>query len=208
MTSKKGPSEAIENVEPFSHQRLELANSMRILEQQPALHSNSIIRCRLTEKILSNADGTYEALSYVWGVPGDRKDILCDNRRLSVTINCWTALVALRRRFRTRLLWVDAICIDQARHDEAMMERGEQVQKMGVIYNCASKVLLWFGTGSHLTTETFFVLKCLFKFRVLFQRVKTFLPGLGSVYDCKVFNVLSRSLNKTTRKLAFTKRPR
>lgn len=206
MTSRKDSPQAIESVERFSHQRLKLADSMRVLELQPALHSNSTIRCRLKEVILKEAHGTYEALSYVWGSPGNRKDILCDNKRLAVTINCWTALVSLRRRFRTRFLWVDAICIDQTGHDEALKERGEQVQKMGNIYNCASKVLLWFGPGNHLTTETFLVLNSLYKLRKLSKRLKPFLPGSGSIYDSTVFKVLSRSLNETVRKHAYTEK--
>jgi len=41
----------------------------------------------------------------------------------------------------TRLLWADALCIDQNNH----FELGDQVAKMGAIYTAASQVIVWLG---------------------------------------------------------------
>ncbi|KAJ6282319.1 ankyrin repeat-containing domain protein, partial [Bipolaris maydis] len=43
-----------------------------------------------------------------------------------------------------RILWIDAVCIDQG--DEK--EKGHQVQQMGEIYQMAERVIIWLGTGS------------------------------------------------------------
>jgi hypothetical protein len=40
-----------------------------------------------------------------------------------------------------RILWIDAICIDQ----ENLKERGQQVRLMAGIYTKASRVLVWLG---------------------------------------------------------------
>lgn len=44
----------------------------------------------------------------------------------------------------SRLLWADAVCINQA--DDA--ERGSQVGMMGRIYGQAARTLVWLGDGS------------------------------------------------------------
>ena len=88
---------------------------------------------------------TYEALSYTWGssfnndnhqswsqaqaVPRD-VDILLDVQLMKVTSSLHDALRRLQKPTGTRLIWVDAICIDQS-HDE---EKSWQIQKMRDIY--------------------------------------------------------------------------
>lgn len=58
-----------------------------------------------------------------------------------VTENLEAALLALRSSSKDRILWVDAICIDQFN----TMERNEQVQHMADIYRTATKVVVWLG---------------------------------------------------------------
>jgi hypothetical protein len=49
----------------------------------------------------------------------------------------------MRRRWRTRRLWIDSICIDQT----SMEEKNHQVALMGDIYKMAEKVDIWLGAG-------------------------------------------------------------
>lgn len=90
---------------------------------------------------------SYEALSYIWGAVAGESEIICNSFPLLVTANCLTALRHLRKRHKQRILWVDAICINQS----STTERSAQVAMMGEIYRIASRVLLWLGPGSRLT---------------------------------------------------------
>jgi hypothetical protein len=83
----------------------------------------------------------YEALSYVWGDPSAQEEIICHGRKRKVTRNLYEALESLRYTDRRRLLWVDAVCIDQ--HNDK--EKSGQVRMMGQIYARSSRVLVWLG---------------------------------------------------------------
>lgn len=125
---------------------------IRILELLPAAVVKSPIRCNIKEIRLADArrsQNAYEALSYVWGSPDTKHPIYCgsDGAILKVTTNCWTALRALRRRRRSRILWIDAICIDQRAEERPVQERNEQIKLMGEVYHRAMGVVVWLGTG-------------------------------------------------------------
>lgn len=61
-----------------------------------------------------------------------------------MTANCEAVLYHLRHRARSRLLWVDSICINQSSDEE----KSQQVQIMGEIYLQAKRVIVWLGEGS------------------------------------------------------------
>jgi hypothetical protein len=83
----------------------------------------------------------YDALSYVWGDHQNLVIIKCCARPFAIRQNLYSALNHLRSRDEDRILWVDAICIDQ----QDLQERGEQVSFMGRIYAAARRVLVWLG---------------------------------------------------------------
>ncbi|KAI0125495.1 heterokaryon incompatibility protein-domain-containing protein [Xylariales sp. AK1849] len=88
----------------------------------------------------------YEALSYVWGAADDQKHVFVEstpigNNTISLTKNLEIALRYLRLKARPRVMWVDAICINQA--DD--VEKGHQVSIMGSIYRTANDVAVWIG---------------------------------------------------------------
>ncbi|KAI0864887.1 heterokaryon incompatibility protein-domain-containing protein [Xylaria cubensis] len=87
---------------------------------------------------------TYEALSYCWGDASDKRLIFCDGRPFPVGQNLEEALRHLRQSEGARVLWIDAICINQ--NDFA--ERTSQVKLMRHIYQTASRVLVWLGGHS------------------------------------------------------------
>lgn len=95
----------------------------------------------------------YEALSYVWGDPAPtqpriRASQVLDNSHkeqyLTVRENLWSALKHLRHADEKRLLWIDAICIDQ----ENATEKSHQVAHMGFIFKQAFRVVIWFGPAA------------------------------------------------------------
>ncbi|KAK4460938.1 heterokaryon incompatibility protein-domain-containing protein [Cladorrhinum samala] len=89
----------------------------------------------------------YETVSYTWG--GEEDDAsLCQPifvgpywDVLLQTKNCWDMLQFLRPSRFHRLLWVDAICINQSDN----LERGAQVAKMGFIYKNGTRTVVWLG---------------------------------------------------------------
>jgi hypothetical protein len=61
-----------------------------------------------------------------------------------VTKNCEAALRRLRDKDGERILWIDAICIDQ----DNINERNHQVQLMKEVYSTAHQVIIWLGEAS------------------------------------------------------------
>ncbi|CZR62612.1 uncharacterized protein PAC_12509 [Phialocephala subalpina] len=98
------------------------------------------ISCELAGAAL-NAHTTYEALSYVWGNPQVTRKIWLQGHDFEVTENLESALRHLRPKKNSRILWVDALCINQ----KDLSERSSQVQLMAQIYGCASRVIVWLG---------------------------------------------------------------
>ncbi|RYP22315.1 hypothetical protein DL767_009072 [Monosporascus sp. MG133] len=115
---------------------------IRLLELEPGRRS-ATIKARLRHVTLTSRP-TYEALSYTWGSPTDRRPMSLDGFDVTVTANLSTALQHLRYEDRPRVLWVDALCINQNDKDE----RREQVLIMRDIYEAATKVLAWLGQAS------------------------------------------------------------
>jgi Heterokaryon incompatibility protein (HET) len=94
---------------------------------------------------LSAVHDDYEALSYVWGDPLIRENIELDGVEFQVTTNLHAALRHLRWVTRPRLLWIDAVCINQTNP----AERSKQVSLMTEIYKHAKQVIIWLGESSH-----------------------------------------------------------
>ena len=105
---------------------------------------------------------SFEALSYAWGNASDRQHIFIQKEStmavkwkrmtfpssgwatLSVTSNLSQALRYIRYEERPRVLWVDAVCVNQQNLDE----RSKQVKRMPDIYSSAKGVIAWLGPES------------------------------------------------------------
>ncbi|KAK5732452.1 hypothetical protein LTR17_010508 [Elasticomyces elasticus] len=108
----------------------------------------------------------YEALSYAWGDASDTTAIFVrkahttrpslsssvtwydttplippDSFQVPITVTLHGALRRLRWTNKARVLWADAICINQAN----LSEKNEQVSMMGDIYRAANDVSIWLG---------------------------------------------------------------
>jgi hypothetical protein len=131
-------------LETYIYEPLKTLRSIRVIELLPG-ERDAPLACRLTEHD-SAVDVEYEALSYVWGKPvfSERIDEVSTRTVICITENLSYALQALRYPDRSRCLWVDAICINQAENEE----KGHQVQHMGQIYERARMVVVWLGRES------------------------------------------------------------
>ncbi|KAF7522297.1 hypothetical protein G7054_g12191 [Neopestalotiopsis clavispora] len=116
--------------------------SIRLLRLSPSQDEQAPIHCHLFPYPLSSSrTGThlYEALSYYWGSPEKIHTITVGDGSLQITRNLHTALQSLRDYYIERIIWIDAVCINQ---DDAE-DKGRQVQLMAEIYAKASRVVVW-----------------------------------------------------------------
>jgi hypothetical protein len=108
-----------------------------------------MLHCELITTKL--AEAKYEALSYVWGVTIRPYMIQVNGCPFQVTYNLYSALRELRLPDTERLLWIDAMCINQSDN----IEEGSQVQLMQAIYTRASRVIVWLGDSTSGTAYVF-----------------------------------------------------
>ena len=138
---------------------------IRLITLLPGRFSDAIV-IELSQESLSSPGSSvprYEALSYSWGSAQTSATVFareytdvprrphCQHQTLSLipaTENLALALAHLRHPENSRVLWVDAICIDQ----QNVAERSSEVSRMKEIYTFAQKVLIWLGPdGGHGT---------------------------------------------------------
>lgn len=127
-----------------------LPDSIRLLRLLPNEDKKAPIQCELFHCSLQDSDKRthpYDALSYVWGDPSKpqpmfvRKHKSISGHNLQVTRNLHEALLRLRNCFVERILWIDAVCINQ-KDDQ---EKEQQIQFIARIYGQANRVIVWLG---------------------------------------------------------------
>ncbi|PTB35596.1 uncharacterized protein TrAFT101_009362 [Trichoderma asperellum] len=133
-------------MEKYSYDTLNLGRpAIRLLILNRGSNDDKI-RCSLFQAELQERDNTisYEALSYTWGSQDLTESIIVDGYCLNVTSHLYVALQHLRHQDEDRILWIDAICIDQGN----VKERGHQVEQMSKIYKEADRVVFWLGPAT------------------------------------------------------------
>jgi len=126
----------------YKHDPLVASRNIRVLDVQPALESSAELRCELRQVSLDDDPfPKYSALSYTWGGQVPECPAFCTGGILSVTKNCFAAIIKLRKPQETTTLWIDSICIDQA----SVAEKNVQVALMSEIYKGADQVVVWLG---------------------------------------------------------------
>ncbi|KAM0265138.1 hypothetical protein ACHAQJ_000291 [Trichoderma viride] len=146
--------------QPLNH----LQREIRLVELSPGKPGSRIAAKLLTVSL--NDDPVYDALSYCWGPPRPAYDIFIhvnndennDSRdstesivSFSVGRNLRKALDDLRHQDRPRLIWNDALCINQ----QDNMEKAHQIQLMQQIYSRASVVCAWLDHNVQPKTSVF-----------------------------------------------------
>lgn len=124
---------------------------IRVAVLEPGSGSDAIkIRLRVESLLKDNAEEPqFEALSYAWGNELSPHTIQVHDHVMSVGLNLEQALRQFRYPDKERILWVDALCINQA----DVHERNSQVQIMGRIYSSANTVLVWLGCEDQADVE-------------------------------------------------------
>jgi hypothetical protein len=124
------------NYKPLGTKRDEI----RLLNILPSLGNDSEpIKCSLEHSEFRD-NPSYEALSYTRGTQQQTEPIIIvDGQSVTVRENLWLALKNLRQPSQHRIMWIDAICINQ----NNIEERNRQVRLMPFIYQRAKSVLVW-----------------------------------------------------------------
>jgi Heterokaryon incompatibility protein (HET) len=132
----------------YHYSRLSLGpDGIRLLRLLPHEDRNAPIQCQLFDYSLQESGKRmhlYDALSYVWGDSDNPRSIYIGEHDLPVTENLHTALSHLRNFSLERIIWIDAICINQ----ENTEEKEQQIQFMAKIYSQANRVLVWLGEAA------------------------------------------------------------
>jgi hypothetical protein len=160
----------------FTYRRLFEGEKTRILILEPGEFDDDL-RGYL-KHVRSLRDHDYEALSYVWGETSDKHMMSCSGMKIQITANLDAALRKLRLPDQPRLLWVDAICINQS----DIIERSSQVQMMREIYANAKQVVVWLGEAENKDALAFKSL-CRLRAQLSDQEDSWFLIRLGWYKD-------------------------
>lgn len=129
------------------------SDEFRLLILEPGI-KNDEIRCQLRTCNYS-AKIPYTALSYAWGDATKVEKVQCNGKEIGIASNLHQALLDLRDADRERVLWIDALCINQ----DDISERGHQVRNMKQIYAQARQVLVWLGPEDDAISKAFDILR-------------------------------------------------
>lgn len=140
-------SDKAEFVDTYVYQPLDnLQTEIRLLRLKPG-HTEEEIECSLFHASLRGQEvPRYETVSYCWGDTTLRSTINLDGISTNVPASSAQALCALRLLDTPRILWIDALCINQS----DVSEKNQQVALMCDIYRNTVRNLVYLGdsTGS------------------------------------------------------------
>ncbi|KAK3675337.1 hypothetical protein LTR78_004847 [Recurvomyces mirabilis] len=135
---------------PLYHKLDPGRQEIRLLVLKPAASSEEEVRCMVQHTSLkSRPRAKYETISYVWGDPTVQSTILIQDERVLIPANAAVVLRRFRKKAEDRVLWIDAVCINQ--HD--IDERSQQVALMAEVYFYPTQGLIRIGECSDPTKK-------------------------------------------------------
>ncbi|PVH90639.1 HET-domain-containing protein [Periconia macrospinosa] len=135
----------------YSYKPLWISDEIRLVRLLPSGDRTNDIQCVITHTTLSQ-NLRFEALSYVWGSNVLSRQVYTSEGIVRVTENCMEAMRDLRSTSDDRLLWIDAICINQTSNEE----KNHQVPLMSKIYATAYQVIIYLGPDTFHQASTIF----------------------------------------------------
>jgi hypothetical protein len=148
---------------------------IRVVRLLPGDRDSPVI-CGLETRSLTAIVGKYEALSYEWETPDTANSTIeLQGRPHTVRDNLFLALVHIRSRTNAKMLWIDALCINQ----RDLTERAQQVQFMRDIYRNSKAVMVWLGAALDMTGEAFRIITTLAR---EYKTIKANSPGIRFDY--------------------------
>lgn len=150
------PPVASSSTQTYRYSPLKHDHDIRLLYLLPG-RDQAPLSCSLRIVSLSQPP-IYEAISYTWGEPVFSASIECFSKgQLPITENLSKALFHLRLADRLRVLWVDAICINQ----QDLVERSHQVTLLRDTFQRAKNVIVWLGEDTGDANNAFEILRAI-----------------------------------------------
>jgi hypothetical protein len=134
---------------PYVYQPFESPDLFRLVKLLPGTEDEPL-HIELRTYHLDNAPA-FDTLSHVWGRKGVNHHVICGGCELAVMPNLYHTLRSLRHARASRLLWIDAISINQ--QDEN--ERKSTIQVVRQIYQLASRTLCCITHGNIRSLKDF-----------------------------------------------------
>jgi hypothetical protein len=132
----------------FVHEKIRQKEEIRLLRLKPGAYDDPV-ECTVNHENLRQILPQYDAISYTWADDSGNRSvdevIRLNGQPFAVTNSCLLALRRVRQTDYTRIIWVDAVCINQ----DDNSERSHQVQLMAQIYARATCVLVYIGETSN-----------------------------------------------------------
>jgi hypothetical protein len=126
---------------PWIYTPLASSSHIRVLAIQPGVNDDTLV-ASFEILDLNTANFQHEAVSYQWsGGGGQKASIYLEGEKIFINAYLRSILLHLRLKRLVRILWADAICINQADH----VERLQQVSIMQRIYSQAFRVIGFVG---------------------------------------------------------------
>ena len=123
------------------------AQEIRLLVLETSTAEQSVYCSLHVVSLLSDPKPQYETVSYAWGDTSLRSTIFVSGRSKNVPAGPGRVLQRMRLATKSRVLWIDAICIDQ----DNLSERDQQVSIMPQIYSNTRRNLVWLGEDDGFT---------------------------------------------------------
>lgn len=127
-------------------------SQIRVAILHPRGSVDALIRVTLQTVSLRD-EVLFDALSWAWGDASDLKSILLDNRIWWAPKNLVIALEHLQPEYSSRIIWIDALCINQSETTAGLAERAHQIGLMRHVYTRADHVLVWMGVEREYTKD-------------------------------------------------------
>ena len=130
-------------------------------------------------RLNSTSSPRYETISYCWGDPRKTAPIRLNNRKVAVPASSAAAIRAVRLPDLTRIVWIDALCINQ----EDFNERSVQVAMMADIYSRSQRNLVYLGEADSNTERAVKSISLILS--DIKERTKNFQDILDTPFDRK-----------------------
>jgi hypothetical protein len=158
------------NDSTYVHTRFVHQDSIRHLGLLPGLRGSPLKSNIIIVRKGNNPE--YEALSYAWGDPTPLHPIqeISSGTVLRIATSLEQALQAIRGTDVPRVLWIDAICINQSN----IQEKGHQVALMDQLYHDARRGIVWLPCKGCRPTRVECVLKDFINAHIADEEVLSF----------------------------------